>query len=153
METISTPWAKGSWVTGMQGLLCKVSLTSNIATYWAFSPESTVRFPNLTNHRNEVVDPSFSPEHNLTLLLKDLVAAFLLNNKQLINCRINFFSNATARLCRIRLIVLYRTWRTLLTWLNIIWKNLHCNAEHRSFMWLAQFQQIKENSFQLWERL
>ena len=38
--------AKGSWVTGMQGLLCKVSLTSNIATYWAFSPESTVRFPN-----------------------------------------------------------------------------------------------------------
>ena len=38
--------AKGSWVTGMQGLLCKVSLTSNIVTYWAFSQESTVTFPN-----------------------------------------------------------------------------------------------------------
>ena len=69
-------------------------------------------------------------------------------------CRTNFSSNATARLCRIKLIVLHRTWRTpLLTWLNIIWKNLHCNAEHRSFMWLTQFQQTKENSFQLWERL
>ena len=39
---------------------------------------------NLTNHRNKVVDPSFPPEHYLTLLLKDLVAAFLLNNKQVL---------------------------------------------------------------------